>query len=57
MAKSRPLGPFGFRLLFWETWRVRFPEASASLPRRPGTLRGLAASIPNPSVGVDPWKG
>ena len=28
MAKSGPLGPFSFRLLFWTTWPGRFPKAS-----------------------------
>lgn len=28
VAKSGPLGPFSFRLLFWTTWPGRFPKVS-----------------------------
>lgn len=56
MAKSGPLGPFSFRLLFWTTWPGRFPKASHLPPRRPGTLEGSRSLHLHPPAGVDHCK-
>lgn len=56
MTKPRALSPFGFRLLFWETWPGWFPEASQSQPRSPagqGLWEGSHGLHPHPLSKVD----
>lgn len=56
MTKPRLFGPFGFRLLFWETWLGRFPEASQSQPRSltgQGFWEGSCGLHPHPLNRVD----